>query len=176
MKRAEAKALGLKHYMPERPCPSGHLARRFVSNGGCDECLKAHNRRYQSAHRDELMPKKRAWARQNPEKNRAQSRQWQVDNRAIATAMQKASKAKKPEHYAALWRAYAAKRRAALLQRTPPWADLEEIRRFYFACPSGMEVDHVVPLQGANVCGLHVQNNLQYLTKSENSRKGARWE
>lgn len=33
------------------------------------------------------------------------------------------------------------------------------------------EVDHVVPMQGESVSGLHVASNLQILTKSENSSK-----
>ena len=68
-----------------------------------------------------------------------------------------------------------AKRRAAKLQRTPAWADLKAIKQFYLNCPKGYEVDHIVPLQGVNVSGFHVLNNLQYLTKSENSSKGNRY-
>ena len=33
------------------------------------------------------------------------------------------------------------------------------------------EVDHVIPLQGKLVSGLHVQNNLQVLLKEDNCRK-----
>ena len=69
-------------------------------------------------------------------------------------------------------RAY--KRAAAKLprKRKPLWANWQEIRRIYDNCPPGYAVDHIVPLRGKNVSGLHVENNLQYLTREENSRKG----
>lgn len=73
-------------------------------------------------------------------------------------------------------RAAAARHRALVKQRTVSWADLTAIKEFYKACPEGMVVDHVVPLRGKNVCGLHVLNNLQYLTAAENGRKSNRYE
>jgi len=68
-----------------------------------------------------------------------------------------------------------AKRRAAKLQRTPPWANLEKIKEFYLNCPPGYHVDHIIPLQGRNISGLHVENNLQYLTAKENLSKSNKW-
>lgn len=56
----------------------------------------------------------------------------------------------------------------------PQWANRAEIARIYRERPKGMHVDHIVPLQGKNVCGLHVEYNLQYLPAIENIRKGAR--
>ena len=56
--------------------------------------------------------------------------------------------------------------------RTPAWANLESIKQIYRNCPKGYHVDHVIPLNGINVCGLHVENNLQYLTAIENMAKG----
>jgi hypothetical protein len=64
--------------------------------------------------------------------------------------------------------------RAAQLQRTPSWANLASIKKIYSNCPKGKHVDHIIPLQGELVCGLHVENNLQYLTAKENCSKGNR--
>lgn len=58
-----------------------------------------------------------------------------------------------------------------MLQATAPWADLPKIREIYNNCPAGSHVDHIYPLRGRNTCGLHVENNLQYLLKEDNLRK-----
>lgn len=78
--------------------------------------------------------------------------------------------------------AYVAKRNAAKLQATPKWltkAHHLEIEGFYIEAARltretsiPHEVDHIVPLQGKTVRGLHVPWNLQILTKFENSSKG----
>jgi hypothetical protein len=73
----------------------------------------------------------------------------------------------KPELYNAISANYRAKR----LQRIPAWADLEAIRKFYGARPEGYHVDHIIPLNGKDVSGLHVLNNLQYLPAEENIKK-----
>jgi hypothetical protein len=72
-------------------------------------------------------------------------------------------------------RAVTAKYRASQLKATPKFANLKKIKEIYKNCPKGYTVDHIVPLQGKVVCGLHVEWNLQYLTKSENSSKSNRF-
>lgn len=73
-----------------------------------------------------------------------------------------------------LKKARAAKRRATKLNSTPHWLtkkDLEKIKKIYEDCPSGYQVDHILPLQGKHICGLHTPSNLQYLPASENASK-----
>lgn len=82
--------------------------------------------------------------------------------------------------------ATSAKRRAVKLKATPPWLtdeQLLEIKLLYLFVAErrkitglDLEVDHIIPLQGENVCGLHVPWNLQVLTASENASKGNRFD
>ncbi len=60
--------------------------------------------------------------------------------------------------------------------RIPSWSQTELIAEFYGKCPEGYQVDHVIPLRGELVSGLHVIDNLQYLTVLENSRKSNKYE
>jgi len=71
--------------------------------------------------------------------------------------------------------ARSAEYRASIELKTVSWANLEAIKEFYRNCPEGMQVDHVVPLNGKNVSGLHVLENLQYLAKKDNLSKSNRF-
>lgn len=68
------------------------------------------------------------------------------------------------------------KYRCSKMWATPKWADLQKIEDIYSSCPEGYHVDHWAPLQGELVCGLHVHENLQYLTAAENLAKGNKFE
>lgn len=70
---------------------------------------------------------------------------------------------------------YQAYRRSIKLRAVPKWSNLEKIKEIYKNCPKGYHVDHIVPLQGENVCGFHVENNLQYLTAKQNIAKGNKY-
>ena len=79
-----------------------------------------------------------------------------------------------------------AKRRAARIQRTPAWLtdiDHERIKNEYklAALLSKIEgtkwtVDHIIPLQGKFVSGLHVPSNLKAMRFIENCSKGNKFE
>jgi hypothetical protein len=79
---------------------------------------------------------------------------------------------------AALNRLQANKRNRNIELATPLWANQDAIEQIYEQAArlqqqDGIprEVDHIIPLQSKKVCGLHSENNLQILTKDENSAK-----
>jgi hypothetical protein len=72
--------------------------------------------------------------------------------------------------------AYTAGYRAYKKLATPKWANKKAIFDFYKNCPEGMEVDHIIPLNHPEICGLHVIENLQYLSRSENAIKNNNWD
>lgn len=55
--------------------------------------------------------------------------------------------------------------------RERTFGDKKAITEFYRNTPEGYEVDHIVPLNGKNISGLHTRSNLQYLTIHDNRVK-----
>lgn len=133
----------------------------------------------------------KAWRKRNPEKDRANHDEYVKNNREKLKAYDLSLREGNREKYrkASLEWAYnnsdkmcasSAKRRAAQTNSTPKWLtvkQLNQMQRLYsFVVDNpGYQVDHIVPLRGKNVCGLHVPWNLQILTAEENMRKGNRF-
>ena len=96
------------------------------------------------------------WDKANPDKRKAITKSYGKKN-------QKAKNGR-TAHY-----------RAKKIQATPIWLteiDLAAMASMYENCPKGYHVDHIVPLRGDDVCGLHVPWNLQLLPGVENMSKG----
>lgn len=136
-----------------------------------------------------------AWKKRNPEKVAAHRRKYskalkERDPEGVKEMNRRAYKAhvaKNPEaererlrlksarrrkQYPWKKRAEGALERAIRRQACPAWADRDALREIYRTCPPGHHVDHIVPIRGKNVCGLHVPWNLQHLPSAENLRKG----
>jgi hypothetical protein len=96
------------------------------------------------------------WAKNNPERRKKYREQHYAENRAAYLTRAKF-------------------RKKAVRRAMPPWlgpVHIEQIRVIYAeSIARGLHVDHIVPLQGKTVSGLHVPWNLQLLTREENRQK-----
>lgn len=124
------------------------------------------------------------WKLQNPEKasitSSNASKKWYSDNIEVRKVTMAEWQKMNPSKCASI----SAKRRSAQILRTPKWLEdthFKQIQSFYvtaekYSVESGIkhEVDHIVPLQGKSVCGLHVPWNLQVIPVSANRSKGNR--
>ena len=120
----------------------------------------------------------KAWREANKEKIKAYGKAWYEANKEKRKALDKAYKQANKGKVNAL----TAKRKASKLQRTPSWLtkeDLAEIEDIYRMAKRRSEVegieyhvDHIIPLQGKNISGLHIPSNLQILRARDNLIKG----
>lgn len=108
---------------------------------------------------DKIAESQRRWADNHPEKKAASDRRWRESNRGKV-------------------RASNAKREKAIRLQTPPYADLQAIEKFYIysaqiTAETGIQhhVDHIIPLQGKLVSGLHVEGNLRVIPAKVNIQK-----
>lgn len=125
----------------------------------------------------------RIFRERHPERLAENDRRKRAAKPGLYREIDKAKRLKKPELYADIRRTAKAKRRASELNRNVTWADAAKIREVYALARMLTEatgvphhVDHVLPLQGKLVSGLHVHNNLQVLPGIENTRKGNRFQ
>ncbi len=61
--------------------------------------------------------------------------------------------------------------RAEKLNRLPAWADEQKIEEIIKNCPDGLEIEHEFPLQGRLISGLHVHQNIGYMSAKQNASK-----
>lgn len=126
---------------------------------------------------------RRAKARQHYADNRERqielTREYRKKNREQILEKNRARYMANPEPA----KAAAEKRRAARIQRTVPWSDDEKMNEIYRASREISEitgvphdVDHVMPMQGRGVSGLHHQDNLLIVPRSVNASKSNKFE
>lgn len=106
------------------------------------------------------------------EKQKFYIKRWATRNSDIVKRKRKEYVEQNREKVRVYYRSKCARRRARKLSATPPWVDNKTMNLIYKNCPKGYHVDHIIPLNGINVSGLHVPWNLQYLPAIENLIKG----
>lgn len=135
------------------------------------DAIRSYQTKYQEIHRDYYRQKSIQWSKNNPEKIAISSK------RALAKL-----KAENPIEYSARVAYSSALAFCRSKNRVPKWLTKEqkaEIKEFYILAKElawlsedKLVVDHIVPINGKNVSGLHVPWNLQILTNKENCSKG----
>lgn len=144
--------------------------------------------------RQQNIEKARSWKKQNPARVLASQRARASVNREKNRAARKAWEEKNPEVAAESFKRYRERNRAKIRarltvskqgreKRRVPWADQDAILAVYrqaelLTLTTGRPhvVDHVIPLQGRTVSGLHVETNLRVIEHRENARKHNAWE
>jgi len=147
-------------------------------------------RKWREENREEAREISREASAKHREANREQTiaatKKWQAEHPEQALASQRAWIAANPDKPAEYRKAHAAARKADDIARrakrdkaTPAWADIDAMQAFYdkrdaLTAETGIQhhVDHIYPLRGKLVSGLHNQFNLRVVTADENLRKG----
>lgn len=163
------------------------------------EKVREQHRKWREANRERLLGKQREYWWANRERLREANKQWRKANAEKLNAKQREAygrrrqdaanverdRSRSKKHYEVNRGYYAHKtkaRRAIEKAASPAWLTAEDrnwIEAIYAECAeitkrTGVkhEVDHIVPLQGESVSGLHVPWNLQILTAEQNRSKG----
>ena len=125
---------------------------------------REYDKEYRSDNRDSILLKKKKYYNENKERHLERSRNWRLNNRGKANSIRRKYDAKK-------------------LQATPSWSEFDKINIVYEKAiwlsnltGKSYHVDHIIPLQGKDACGLHVWENLQILEGSLNCSKGNKHE
>jgi hypothetical protein len=180
--RKEAKATGAKYYFTGEPCTHGHIAPR-KTKGTCVECLKVEWQKANETRADYFREYNKSEAGQQAKRKYYEANKENVIARAQARPdedkrrYKKTHKVNNPDMYKEM----TSLRRRRFRDATPKWlTDTQkmEIRLKYRlaielsrATGERHAVDHIIPLHGESVCGLHVPWNLQVLTQKDNLAK-----
>ena len=161
-------------------CRQCERTRKAAYNASRAKDISAYMKAYRIAHKEKISAQKKAWVQANRDYVRELERKYAVTNAENKTVARKKWSKANPDKD----RAAKAANRAERIMRVPAWADRERIKAYYNVCAFFNEVngyakyhvDHIIPLNGRSVSGLHVHNNLQVIPAIDNLRKCNKFE
>lgn len=122
---------------------------------------------------------KAKWQRENKERMKQVRLEYRLRNKSKVYTQVQTWREKNPE----IGSFASAKTRTKNLNAIPAWVDFKSVKEIYKEATRLREetgeshvVDHIIPLESTEVCGLHWEGNLQILTHSENLLKGKKIE
>ena len=193
--KAQAKQLGMKRYFTGVPCNRGHMCERLTSCGNCMECQNLFIRLYREDNKEDVIEKYKKWTDNNIERIRERRKCYYEANKTrLSEYSQVYHKTERSiarrkiyeENNKAKFTAISAARRARKRKATPSWltqTDKQQIEQIYQTAAyltslTGIQfhVDHIIPLRGKYVSGLHIPSNLQILPFYDNLTKSNNYE
>ena len=154
-----------------KKCNSEKLVSEFyVSRPECKECTKAKSKLNRKSKEQRSEYNKQYWAKNKERLTQANKEYYEANKEKLRQQMKDYYRNNK-----SAFLAYNSNRRAALLNATPKWADIDELNYIaQLAQSRGLEIDHIVPLRNKDVCGLHTPDNLRCIPKELNLWKSNR--
>ena len=153
----------------------------YNKHARCKLCYKTAKGPYIEANREKAKEAKRKCYRRDPASYKERNDEWKVQNRERYRELKHEQNSKYWQNNKGKCKANCRAYETAKIQRMPKWLTKEqrkEIEELYeiaaelsWLSEGGLNVDHIVPLRGKNVSGLHVPWNLQVIPASENFSK-----
>lgn len=171
-------------------CSAGRF-QKYYSINSVEQKQRA--KEWRKRNPDKVLASKREWENDNKDKKSAydkKSHEKYREKRLKVIAAYRKLNAARIKEITKQWKiknhsrvlASVRSRDARKKQAIPPWANLDKIEAIYDECIRISEltgikhhVDHIVPMKGRLVSGLHVETNLQLLEAKENLKKGNSW-
>ncbi len=158
-----------------------HTSTKDRLQPSCKDCDNARNREWYKQNKEYKLKVCKEYKEQNKELVLERNKKYYQANKDKVLNYQKEYRDSDKSRGATK----AARRRARLLRRTPKWLTQQDV--YLIATKYAMarwlsevvgipyEVDHIIPLQGKKVSGLHTPDNLSIIKARENREKGNKY-